>query len=343
MSEEIKGEAMPVIDMHAHVTPERYKKAIAETGSWYGLDATVGELGFGGFSDPVETRLAGMDADGVDMQLLSANAGFYQYFNDLETTKAIARECNEEIAEMVVERPDRFMGLANVPMQDVPTAISEMEYAMNELGLKGVMINDSAAGDTYDELKFVPFFKAAEELGAIVFFHQGGGTLVNHRIERYKLGNSVGNLTERALVFGALVFGGVMDKCPDLKPLLAHGGGYTPYGAIRMDKVCGAMDRANPTDPLTPRFGRRPDEHFDLQNAPTDYLNTFHYDCCTYDGGILRFLIDRVGIDQVVLGTDTPAPMTLPNPVNWIRGLPELTDAEREAILSLNPMKLCGL
>ena len=91
---------MPVIDMHAHVTPERYKSAIAETGSWYGLDSTVGELGLGGFSDSVETRLAGMDANGIDMQLLSANAGFYQYFNDLETTKAIARECNEEIAEM---------------------------------------------------------------------------------------------------------------------------------------------------------------------------------------------------------------------------------------------------
>ncbi|MGI9605762.1 MAG: amidohydrolase family protein [Acidimicrobiales bacterium] len=334
---------MPVIDMHAHVTPERYKKAIAETGSWYGLDSTVGELGLGGFSDSVETRLAGMDRDGVDMQLLSANAGFYQYFNDLETTKAVARECNEEIAEMVVERPDRFMGLANVPMQDVSSAIAEMEYGMNELGLKGVMINDSAAGATYDELKFLPFFKAAEELGAIVFFHQGGGTLITHRIERYKLGNSVGNLTERALVFAALVFGGVMDKCPDLKPLLAHGGGYTPYGAVRMDKVCGALDRVDPNEPLTPRFARHPEEHFDLRNAPTDYLDKFHYDCCTYSGPILRFLVDTVGIDQVVLGTDTPAPMVLPDPVNWIRTMAELTDVEKEAILVGNPMALCGL
>jgi hypothetical protein len=67
---------MPIIDMHAHVTPERYKKAIAETGSWYGLDRTVGQIDIGTFADPVETRLAGMDADGVDMQLLSPNVGF---------------------------------------------------------------------------------------------------------------------------------------------------------------------------------------------------------------------------------------------------------------------------
>ncbi len=334
---------MPIIDMHAHVTPERYKKAIAETGSWYGLDRTIGQIDIGTFADPVEKRLAGMDADGVDMQLLSPNVGFYQYFNDLETTKVIARECNDEIAEMIVERPDRFAGIGTVPMQDVPSAIAEMDRGITELGLSGVIINDSAAGETYDDLKFLPFFKAAEELGAIILFHQGGGTIVDQRIDRYKLGNSVGNLTERALVFGALVYGGVMDKCPDLKPLLAHGGGVTPYCAIRMDKASGALDRANPNDPLTPRFNRLPGEHFELTNAPSDYLNRFHYDCCTYSAATLRFLVDAVGIDQVVLGTDTPAPMVLPDPVNWIRNMAELTEAEKEAILITNPMGLLGL
>ena len=271
------------------------------------------------------------------MQLVTPNVGFYQYFNDLETTRIVARECNDEIAEIVAERPERFAGLGTVPMQDVPSAITEMERAVQELGLRGVIINDSAAGSTYDEPKFLPFFQAAEQLGAIVFFHQGGGTVVSQRIERYALGNSVGNLTERALVFGALVFGGVIDRCPGLKPLLAHGGGYTPYGVVRMDKTCGALDRASPADPLVPRFPRRPAETFDLQRAPSDYLDRFHYDCCTYSGAVLRFLIDAVGIDQVVLGTDYPAPMFLADPVNWIRALPELDEEEKEAILVTNP------
>ena len=232
--------------------------------------------------------------------------------------------------------------MGTVPMQHVPSAIDEMERVMTELGLSGVIINDSAAGKTYDELEFVPFFKAAEELGAIVFFHQGGGTVTNHRIEKYKLGNSVGNLTERALVFGALVFGGVMDKCPDLKALLAHGGGYTPYGAVRMDKACGALDRTSPDDPLTARFARHPEETYDLRNAPTEYLDRFHYDCCTYSGHVLRFLVDAVGIDQVVLGTDYPAPMVLADAVNWVRGLEEISAAEKEAILITNPTALLG-
>lgn len=333
---------MPVIDMHAHVTPERYKRAIREEGSWYGLDATVGELALGGFAQPLEVRLAEMDAMGVDLQLVTPNVGFYQYHNDLETTRIIARECNDEVAEMVAEWPERFAGLGTVPMQDVPSAIAEMERGMQQLGLRGVIINDSAAGSTYDEPKFLPFFEAAEQLGAIVFFHQGGGTLVSNRIERYALGNSVGNLTERTLVFGALVFGGVIDHCPGLKPLLAHGGGYTPYGVVRMDKVCGALDRTSPTDALVPRFPRKPDETFDLQRAPSGYLDRFHYDCCTYSGATLRFLIDAVGIDQVVLGTDYPAPMFLTDPVSWVRGLPELQEEEKEAILVTNPSALLG-
>jgi aminocarboxymuconate-semialdehyde decarboxylase len=333
---------MPVIDMHAHVTPERFKHAIRTKGSWYGLGASAGELGLGGFDNPVDVRLAEMDALGVDMQVVTPNVGFYQYFNELETTKLVARECNNEMAEMVAAYPDRFAGMGTVPMQHVPSAIDEMERVMTELGLSGVIINDSAAGKTYDELEFVPFFKAAEELGAIVFFHQGGGTVTNHRIEKYKLGNSVGNLTERALVFGALVFGGVMDKCPDLKALLAHGGGYTPYGAVRMDKACGALDRTSPDDPLTARFARHPEETYDLRNAPTEYLDRFHYDCCTYSGHVLRFLVDAVGIDQVVLGTDYPAPMVLADAVNWVRGLEEISAAEKEAILITNPTALLG-
>ena len=333
---------MPVIDMHAHVTPERFKRAIEKEGSWYGLPAEQGQLHLGNFAAGVDVRLAAMDAAGVDMQVVTPNVGFYQYANDLEVTKQIHRECNDEMAEMVADYPERFAGMGIAPMQDVPSAIEELDRMINELGLSGVMMSDSVAGQTYDEPQFLPFFKAAEEMGAIVFFHQGGPTVVNERIDRYKLGNSIGYPTERALTFAALVFGGVMDYCPDLKPLLAHGGGYTCFGSVRMDKACGALDRADTDEPLTPRFDRAPDELYDLQNAPSDYLDRFHYDCITYSGPLLRFLIDRVGHDRVVLGTDHPAPMELADPVRWIRGLPELSDVEKEAILVTNPGELLG-
>jgi len=329
-----------IIDMHAHVTPERFKKAIREQGNWYGLGPAAGELGLGGFDNPLEVRLAEMDALGVDCQVVTPNVGFYQYTNDLEVTRAVARECNDEIAEMVSAYPDRFAGMGTVPMQDVRSAIAELERVMGNLGLAGVMINDHAAGVTYDEPAMLPFFKAAEAAGAIVFFHQGGGTCVDTRIKRYKLGNAVGNLTERALAFGALVFGGVMDACPDLRPLLAHAGGMTAFGIARMDKVAGVFDPRDDAGNLVPRFGRGPDDLYAIDSAPSDYLPRFWYDCCTYSGPVLRLLIDTVGIDQIVLGTDYPAPMVLADAVNWIRGLDELSASEQEAILSTNPARL---
>ncbi|MBK5267717.1 MAG: amidohydrolase [Acidimicrobiia bacterium] len=328
---------MPVIDTHAHVTPERYKQAIRTRGEWYGLDEHPGELGFGKFDISLPDRLAEMDALGVDMQLVTPTVGFYQYSNELSKTKLINRECNNEIAEMVEQHPTRFAGMGIVPMQDPPSAIAEMERVMLELGMKGVVISDHVAGRTYDDPDFLPFFAAAEELGAIVFFHQSQDTIVAKRNSRYKLPNAVGNLTERALVYATLVFGGVLDRFPDLKPLLAHGGGYTAYGVARMDKVAGALEAG---EGMTPVF--KGNDGFSQQLAPSEYLSRFYYDCCTYSGSVLRFLIDAVGIERVVLGTDYPAPMVLADCVNWVRGLPELGLDEKEAILSENPARLLG-
>lgn len=330
---------MPVIDMHAHLTPERYKEAIRTAGVWYGLDAGPGELHHGGFAQSLSERLAEMDALGVDMQLLTPTIGFYQYDNDLEVTKSIHRECNNEIAETVQQHPTRFLGMGTVPMQDPASAVAEMVRVMNDLNLKGVILNDHVVGRTYDDPAFLPFFAAAEELGAILFFHQGRDTCVEYRNQRYKLPNAVGNLTERTLVYATLVFAGIIDRFPDLKPLLGHGGGYTAYGAARMDKVAGAFEGHGPD--MTPPFGEG--DGFSQQHPPSDYLDRFYYDCCTYSGRLLRFLIDSVGIDRVVLGTDYPAPMVLRDAVNWVRGLPELSDDEKEAVLAKNPTKLVGL
>jgi len=331
---------MPVIDMHAHLSPERYKEALRTKGEWYGLDEGPGELLFGKFAQSLPERLADMDTLGMDMQLITPTIGFYQYDNELEMTKRIQRECNDEIAETVAAHPTRFAGMATVPMQDTPSAIAEMERAMVDLGLKGVILSDHVMGRTYDDPDFLPLFAAAEELGALLFFHQGRDTVVAQRINRYMLPNAVGNLTERALVYATLVFGGVIDRFPNLKPYLGHGGGYTAYGVARMDKVAGAFE-GKPADGMTPPFG--PSDGFAQQLPPSDYLDRFYYDCCTYSGPVLRFLIDAVGIDRVVLGTDYPAPMMLHDAVNWVRGLPELSDDEKEAILSKNPTKILGL
>ena len=340
---------MQVIDTHAHVAPRRYKEAIAKKGEWHGLNNVIGELQRPeGFNKDIETRLAEMDAAGIDRQLVTPSVGFYQYDNELEATVTIARECNEDIAEMVNDNPDRFSGLGTVPLQDVPSAIEELTRIVKELGLKGAIINDHVNNVTYDHPRFLPFFEAAEKLGAILEFHQGGsgasgiGTVVNPRIPGYSLPNGIGNLADRTITFSALVFGGVLDKHPNLKVLLAHGGGYTAFGIGRLDKVAGAFEGSYPDGPLTPPFVQ-PDEQYKLQRPPSTYLSEFNYDCITYDGEALRFLIDKVGADRVMLGTDYPAPMLLIDSVRWIESLPQLTQDEKHQILRVNPNRLLEL
>lgn len=326
---------MAVIDIHNHVTPRVFVDAIERDGQWHTLGPDVGELHIPKFTISAEERLVEMDDMGVDIHVLTINTGFFRYDLDPAITNTIARECNAALAEMMNAYPDRYLGLASIPLQDVPSAIEVMAHAMGEMGFKGITIGDHVNGITLDDSRFYPFWKAVEELGAVVFFHQASSTVVENRTLRYGIPNVIGNLTERAITFATLVYGGIMDRYPDLKLCLGHAGGYTAFGAARMDKGwrAGALENM-------PEFD---DSRTFLENAPSEYLSRFYYDSCTYTEPTLRFLVDMVGIDQVVLGTDFPAPMSLEDPVNWINGLGSFTVDEKTAILEKNPARLLGL
>jgi len=191
----------------------------------------------------------------------------------------------------------------------------------------GAVIDDKINGKLLDEPEFMPFWKAAEQMGAVILFHQGGDTIVDRRIKRYHLPNSVGNLADRTLTFASLVMGGVMDACPDLRICLSHGGGFACYGA-------GRMDRGWERIPADDRLASMP---------PSKYLDRFYYDCIVYTERALRFLIDSVGIDRVLFGTDWPYDMALDWPVSWILGLESITQEEKDAILWKNLESLLGI
>lgn len=336
---------MPVIDTHAHWTPERYRAAIAADGTWYGLDETVGELEHFGFRMNLEERIADMDALGVDIQVISPTAGFFQYDNDPATAAAIARECNDEIADVVSRAPERFVGLATLPMQDVDAAVAELRRSKDDLGLKGAMVADHVNRVLYDDERFVPFWAEAERLGAVIFFHQGQGQQRFYGgVGRLHLDNSIGNLADRALTFGTLASGGVLDRFPGLKLLLAHAGGYVAFATARMDKAAGAFppDRDNGSY-VAPYPSYPPEYESAASQPPSAYLRRFHYDSCTFTPETLRFLVDTVGADRVAFGTDAPATMVLTDGVRWIDGLDCLTDAEKRAILADTPAQLFGL
>jgi aminocarboxymuconate-semialdehyde decarboxylase len=209
-------------------------------------------------------------------------------------------------------------------MQAPDLAIAELRRATTELGLKGVMIDDHVNGLTYDDERFRDFWAAADELAAFVLVHQFQPTIVTYRTEKYFLLNSIGNLVDRALTFALLVYGGVVDDFPNIRFCLAHAGGYVPYALDRMDKG----------------WEMWPDSRGRTKDKPSTYVNRFYYDTVTFTERNLRFLIDTVGIDRMVFGTDWPAPMDVDEPVHWIESTLVLSDAEREAILRGNTAAL---
>ncbi|MBI3327729.1 MAG: amidohydrolase family protein [Nitrospinae bacterium] len=234
----------------------------------------------------------------------------------------------DEVHQMTMDHPERFKGFAQIPMQDVKAAIAELDRSVNQLGIVGAMIDDKVNGRTYDEPEFLPLWKAAEQMGALMFIHQGGGTtLVKQRADRYHLPNTIGNLVDRAVTFASFVFGGVMDACPHLKICLAHGGGYTCFGIGRMDRG----------------WQVRSEARVHINKPPSAYLNKFYYDCLTHSEAALRMLIDTVGIDKVIFGTDWPADMAIDWPISCILGLPSLTQEGKEAILYKNLETLLGV
>jgi aminocarboxymuconate-semialdehyde decarboxylase len=331
---------MRSIDVHAHLTPQCFWQATEKGGDWHTLRREKDERGqevaiVGGRRQVLpprakwtpEERLADMDSLGVDVHVVSPYVGFYNYQLDTKLATATARATNDEIASMTRAWPTRFAGLGTLPMQDVKASIDELERCVTQLGLKGAEINDHVNGRTLDEPEFRPFWKAADQLGALVFFHQGGETLVSPRTQRYHLPNTVGNLVDRAVTFATLVSGGVMDECPNLKIVLGHGGGYTCYGIGRMDRG----------------WQVRSEARANIQQPPSTYLRRFYYDCIVYTESALRFLIDTVGADRVVFGTDWPYDMALDWPVSWILAMESLTQEEKDAIFWRNLERLLNI
>ena len=319
---------MRTIDIHAHITPEGYVNAYRSGGTWHGLAA--GDVSNVQYNPRTtwtpQERIADMNSLGVDVQVLSTNAFFYHYDKDASVVSSMDRECNDYVAQLVKDYPDRFAGFANLPMQDVSAAVTELERSM-AMGLKGAMIGDQVNGKTFDEPEFMPLWKAAEASGAVMLIHQGGNTIVSPRSNQYHLPNTIGNLADRAVTFASFVFGGVMDACPDLKVCLCHGGGYTCYGIGRMDRG----------------WQVRREARVHINQPPSKYLDKFYYDCLTHSEEALRYLIDSVGIDKVVFGTDWPFDMATDWPVSDILRMESLSMDEKEAILHGNLERLLGI
>jgi aminocarboxymuconate-semialdehyde decarboxylase len=329
----------PVVDLHNHVlTPacqalvEGLASPRFDPFSFYSNDETkaYNAAHFAALlpqlTEP-DRRLADMDRMGVDVQALSVAPPQFYYWADPALGRRLARLQNEHLAELVTGRPDRFVGLATVPLQDVDAAVAELDFAVGQLGLRGVEICTNVNGLDLDDGRFRPFFARAAELGAVVLVHPHGFTQAE-RLMDYYLVNVVGNPLESTIAATRLIHGGVLEALPDLRLCVVHGGGYLPFYASRMDHA----------------WRERPEgRHHIPDRPPSTYLRQLYVDCLVYDPAHLAFLVQQMGAERVVVGTDYPYDMGNYDPVGLVEATPGLSDDDRRMILGGNAATLLRL
>ncbi|MGO4807116.1 amidohydrolase family protein [Arthrobacter sp. 2MCAF15] len=311
----------PIVDVHAHILLPALQQLVAEAdpqgfGAQQALEvrrngpesmAASGKMikeRWPQLTD-LDRRLADMDAQGVDVQLVSPSPSHFYYFAGQELALQVAKAANQAVREFVDRAPERLTGLGLVPLQHPSRMVEALDHAVLECGLLGVEIGSFAGtpGDPdrstveLSDPRLEPFWSRAEELGALVFLHPFGCSL-DERLDRFYLANTVSQPAENAVALSHLIFSGVLDRHPDLRILAAHGGGYLPTSLGRSDHA----------------WKVRPEAHGCAQ-PPSSYLKKLYFDSLVHNQAELRALVAAAGPEQVLLGSDYPFDMGSDRPV----------------------------
>src|SRR5579875_2737939 len=315
----ISGKRVKTVDIHAHtIVPEA--AAIIN----HPLEAP------GLLWSNLADRIAEMDAEGIDVEALSINP--YWYRAERDAAAELIRIQNEKLAEFCAAMPDRFVAFATVALQHPDLAVEQLDYAIKKLGLRGLSVGGSVAGQELADPKFHPVWAKAEELGILIFMHPLG-TRELEPSGRLKgsglLTNTIGNPLETTIALSHLIFEGTLDRFPGLKICAAHGGGFLPSYANRSDAVLRVFPNRVGTPPKW---------------KPTEYLRNGQIlaDTIMFTGEAVRHLIHEMGVDNVVLGTDYPFPWNT-DPVDHILSIPDITDADKIKILGGTAARLLGI
>ena len=273
-----------------------------------------------------DERFATMDKMGVDMQLIMPPPPQCYHTVAVEYAVPTARMVNDGIAEFASRHKDRFIPCGTVPMQDGHEAAKELERCVKTLGFKGVEILTNVAGKELSDPTFAPFWKKAEELGAVVIIHPNGFT-EGKRFSRFYFNNVAGNPLETTLALHYLIFDGVLERHPKLKIFAMHGGGY-------LGAYSGRIDHA---------WGARSDCHASLPNPPSSYLKKVYFDTVVFTALQLEALVRTFGVDHVVMGTDYPFDMLENDPIEHIASVDTFDDTTRAALVGGNAKKMLGM
>lgn len=315
----VAGKRVKTVDIHAHCCVPKAMAVINHPLEAPGL-----------LMEDTSTRLAAMDAQGIDVECLSINPYWYRAGKD-ESAELIRLQ-NEALVEFSAAQPDRFVAFATAALQHPELAAEQVEHAVKKLGFRGVSVGGSVAGLELADPKFNPFWAKCEEHGVLVFLHPTGtreleasGRLGGSGL----LSNTIGNPLETTIALSHLIFEGTLDRFPGLKICAAHGGGYLGSYANRSDAVIKTFPN---------RVGPLP------KKPPTAYLKDgqLFFDTIVFTPEALRHLIAESGVGQIMIGTDYPFPWTSTE-VDLVMSTPGLSDEDRIAILGGTAQRLMGI
>jgi aminocarboxymuconate-semialdehyde decarboxylase len=289
-----------VIDVHTHGLPRHlpyFGRRLA--GAWPELvetgpctaDLLLGGQHFRSLTDHCwdpDRRIDDMVTDGVARQVISPIPITFSYGLSVDGVIDLSRVQNEWIADMARAHPSRFTGLGTIPLQDPARAAEMVVEIMRDLNLAGVEIGSNVQSRNLDDYALDSFFAACAEVGALVFVHPWQ-VLGADRLKNHSLALSIGMGAETAAAAASLVIGGVLDRYPNLKVLLAHGGGAFLALLPRIDRVWDRVSDAGGSGGL-----------------PSSYVDRFYYDSLVFAPDAVAALVSRVGPERVVVGSDYP-------------------------------------
>jgi len=325
------------IDIHAHFYPEGYLRLIEAEGAPFEVSCSYAAPGgpvidVAGHKTPeledryfdIDARIASMDEQGVDIHVLSLTQPMV-YWAGADLSLRLSAAYNDACVAAHEAYPQRLFGLAMLQMHEPAQALAELERVADLPGMRGVYMATRIQERELSDEAFFPVYERIEALGLAIFLHPVK-VVDPQRLSAYYLTNFIGNPTESAIAASHLIFGGVLDRFPNLTVCLPHGGGTFPY-------LVGRINHG---------WGVRPEcQH--LKTPPLDYLRRFYYDTITHLEPALQYLIGLVGADRVMLGSDFCFDMSYERPVEVVTGLPGLSEADKALILGGNAARLIGV